>query len=71
MLYTNLSIQKTVMKDPKKLMQRMVILCILIGILAFSVGILAFALKEYIIGTAMLFVTALQIYNYKKWKRTA
>lgn len=57
------------MKDPKKLMRRMIILCIFIGIAAFAVGIMAFALKEYIIGTAMILVAALQIYNYKKWKR--
>ena len=57
------------MKDPKKLMRRMIILCIFIGIAAFAVGIMAFALKEYIIGTTMILVAALQIYNYKKWKR--
>ncbi len=35
-------------KDPKKLAQRMSILCILIGFIALAVGIIAMAMEQYI-----------------------
>lgn len=47
-------------KDPKKLAQRMSILCILIGFIALAVGIIAMA---------MGIVTVGQVWNYNKWKR--
>ena len=34
-------------KDPKKLAQRMSILCILIGFIALAVGIIAMAMEHY------------------------
>lgn len=42
-------------KDPKKLAQRMSILCILIGFIALAVGIIAMAMEQYIChcGTSM------------------
>lgn len=39
-------------KDPKKLAQRMSILCILIGFIALAVGIIAMAMEQYIIAIA-------------------
>ena len=56
-------------KDPKKLAQRMLILCILIGFVALAVGIIAVAMEQYVIATAMGIVTLGQIWNYNKWKR--
>ena len=56
-------------KDPKKLAQRMSILCILIGFIAFAVGIIAMAMEQYIIAIAMGIVTVGQVWNYNKWKR--
>ena len=44
-------------KDPKKLAQRMSILCILIGFIALAVGIIAMAMEQYIIAIAMGIVT--------------
>lgn len=56
-------------KDPKKLAQRMSILCILIGFIALVVGIIAMAMEQYIIAIAMGIVTVGQVWNYNKWKR--
>ena len=56
-------------KDPKKLAQRMSILCILIGFIALAVGIIAMAVEQYIIAIAMGIVTVGQVWNYNKWKR--
>ena len=65
-------------KDPKKLAQRMSILCILIGFIALAVGIIAMAMEQYIIAIAMEqyiiaiamgIVTVGQVWNYNKWKR--
>ena len=60
---------KTMIKDPKKLAQRMSILCILIGFIALAVGIIAMAMEQYIIAIAMGIVTVGQVWNYNKWKR--
>ena len=65
-------------KNPKKLAQRMSILCILIGFIALAVGIIAMAMEQYIIAMAMEqyiiaiamgIVTVGQVWNYNKWKR--
>ena len=56
-------------KDPKKLAQRMSILCILIGFIALAGGIIAMAMEQYIIAIAMGIVTVGQVWNYNKWKR--
>lgn len=55
-------------KDPKKIMQLMAILTIVIGFAALAVAIVAVSKQEYIIATAMILVAAWQIVNYKKWK---
>lgn len=52
-------------KDPKKLAQRMSILCFI----ALAVGIIAMAMEQYIIAIAMGIVTVGQVWNYNKWKR--
>ena len=46
-------------KDPKKLAQRMSILCILIGFIALAVGIIAMAMEQYIIAIAMGIILSL------------
>ena len=46
----------------------MLILCILIGIIAFAVGIIAMVMEQYIIAIAMGIVTVGQVWNYNKWK---
>lgn len=58
-----------IIKDPKRLAQRMLILCILIGFVALAVGIIAVAMKQYVIAIAMGIVAAGQIWNYNKWKK--
>ena len=63
------ALNKTMIKDPKKLAQRMSILCILIGFIALAVGIIAMAMEQYIIAIAMGIVTVGQVWNYNKWKR--
>lgn len=58
-------------KEPKKLSQRMMVLCIIIGLVALAVGIMAVAMKQYVIATGMGIVAAGQIWNYNKWKKAA
>ena len=67
--YVHPDANKTMIKDPKKLAQRMSILCILIGFIALAVGIIAMAMEQYIIAIAMGIVTVGQVWNYNKWKR--
>ena len=57
-------------KDPKKIMFKMTILCIVIGLAAIAVGVVAVAKEEYIIAVAMLLVAAWQILNYRQWKKS-
>ncbi len=56
-------------KNPKKTLQILILLCILIGLVAIAVGIMALAKQEYIIAVAMILVAAWQVVNYKKWKK--
>lgn len=56
-------------RNPKKIMQLMAILTIVIGFAAIAVGIVAIAKEEYIIATAMILVAAWQVVNYRLWKR--
>lgn len=58
-----------IIKDPKKLAFRMMILCILTGFVALAVGIIAIAMQQYVIAIAMGIVAVGQIWNYNKWKR--
>lgn len=57
-------------KDPKKMLRLMLVLCIFIGLAALAVGIVAIAKEEYIIAVAMILVAAWQIVNFKKWKKS-
>ncbi len=60
-----------IIKDPKKLSQRMAVLCIVIGLVALTVSVMAIAMKQYVIAAAMGIVAVGQAWNYKKWKKTA
>lgn len=57
-------------KNPKKTLQILILLSILIGLVAIAVGIIALAKQEYIIAVAMILVAAWQVVNYKKWKKS-
>lgn len=56
-------------KNPKKTLQILILLSILIGLVAIAVGIIALAKQEYIIAVAMILVAVWQVVNYKKWKK--
>lgn len=56
-------------KNPKKTLQILILLSILIGLVAIAVGIIALAKQEYIIAVAMILVAAWQVVNYKKWEK--
>lgn len=56
-------------KNPKKTLQILILLSILIGLVAIAVGIIALAKQEYVIAVAMILVAAWQVVNYKKWKK--
>lgn len=56
-------------KNPKKTLQILILLSILIGLVAIAVGIIVLAKQEYIIAVAMILVAAWQVVNYKKWKK--
>lgn len=56
-------------RDPKKIMQIMSVITIIIGFAALAVGIVAVAKKEYIIAVAMLLVAVWQIVNFRKWRK--
>ena len=56
-------------KNPKKTLQILILLSILIGLVAIAVGIIALAKQEYIIAVAMILGAAWQVVNYKKWKK--
>ena len=56
-------------RDPKKIMQIMSVITIVIGFAALAVGIVAVAKKEYIIAEAMLLVAVRQIVNFRKWRK--
>lgn len=60
-----------IIKDPKKLSRRMMILCLIIGIVALAVGIMAIAMKQHLIAIVMGIVAIGQIWNFNKWKKTA
>lgn len=56
-------------KNPKKTVQSMLILYVLIGLAALVVGIVAMILKQYLTVMAMGIVIVGQIWNYYKWKK--
>lgn len=56
-------------KDPKKVIRMLLVLCIVIGLAAVAVGVVAVYKEEYIIAAGMLFVTIWQVINFYKWKK--
>lgn len=58
-----------IIKDPKKLAQRMMLLCILIGIVALAMGIMAVSMQRYGIAILAVLVVIVQIWNYKIWQK--
>ena len=56
-------------KDPKKVIRMLLVLCIVIGLAAVAVGVVAVYKEEYIIAAGMLFVAILQVINLYKWKK--
>ena len=57
-------------KDPKKLAQRMSILCILIGFMALAVGIMQWQWSNTLFAIAMGIVTVGQVWNYNKMEKS-
>lgn len=56
-------------KDPKKLLNILMIVAIVIALAALAVGIVALAKQQYIIAAAMLLVAVWQVVNFFKWKK--
>lgn len=56
-------------KDPKKVIRMLLVLCIVIGLAAVAVGVVAVYKEEYIIAAGMLFVAIWQVINVYKWKK--
>ena len=56
-------------KDPKKVIRMLLVLCIVIGLAAVAVGVVAVYKEEYIIAAGMLFVAIWQGINFYKWKK--
>lgn len=58
-----------IIKDPKKLAQRMMILSILICIIALAVAVMAVSMRQYLIAAGMTLVAIAQAWNYKVWQK--
>ena len=58
-----------IIKDPKRLALRMMILCVIIGLTALAVAVMAISMQKYIIAGIMVIVAIMQIWNFKVWKR--
>ena len=56
-------------KDPKKVIRMLLVLCIVIGLAAVAVGVVAVYKEEYIIAAGMLFVALWQVNNFYKLKK--
>ena len=59
-----------IIKDPKRLALRMMILCVIIGLTALAVAVMAISMQKYIIAGIMVIVAIMQIWNLKWQKRT-
>ena len=59
-----------IIKDPKRLALRMMILCVIIGLTALAVAVMAISMQKYIIAGIMVIVAIMQIWNFKWQKRT-
>ena len=56
-----------IIKDPKRLALRMMILCVIIGLTALAVAVMAISMQKYIIAGIMVIVAIMQIWNFKVW----
>ena len=54
-----------IIKDPKRLALRMMILCVIIGLTALAVAVMAISMQKYIIAGIMVIVAIMQIWNFK------
>ena len=57
-----------IIKDPKRLALRMMILCVIIGLTALAVAVMAISMKKHIIAGIMVIVAIIQIWNFKGWQ---
>ena len=53
-----------IIKDPKRLALRMMILCVIIGLTALAVAVMAISMQKYIIAGIMVIVAIMQIWNF-------
>lgn len=58
-----------IIKDPKRLALRMMILCVIIGLTALAVAVMAISMQKYIIAGIMVIVAIMQIWNLKVWQK--
>ena len=58
-----------IIKDPKRLALRMMILCVIIGLTALAVAVMAISMQKYIIAGIMVIVAIMQICNFKVWQK--
>ena len=58
-----------IIKDPKRLALRMMILCVIIGLTALAVAVMAISMQKYIIAGIMVIVAIMQIGTLKYGKR--
>ena len=52
-----------IIKDPKRLALRMMILCVIIGLTALAVAVMAISMQKYIIAGIMVIVAIMQIWQ--------
>ena len=58
-----------IIKDPKRLALRMMILCVIIGLTALAVAVMAISMQKYIIAGIMVIVAIMHIWNFKVWQK--
>ena len=58
-----------IIKDPKRLALRMMILCVIIGLTALAVAVMAISMQKYILAGIMVIVAIMQIWNFKVWQK--
>ena len=58
-----------IIKDPKRLALRMMILCVIIGLTALAVAVMAISMQKYIIAGIMVIVAIMLIWNFKVWQK--
>ena len=58
-----------IIKDPKRLALRMMILCVIIGLTALAVAVFGFFTQKYIFFGLFVIVAIMQIWNFKVWQK--